>query len=502
MKSQRFLDRVIDSKKAIASFKGEKMMMNSEQAELYKKILAFEIGRAGVAFPFAARLARDNRWSPSYTSQVIGEYKKCLFLATVAGHTVVPSGAVDEAWHLHLTYTRSYWDGLCGRVLGKPLHHNPTEGGASQREFFMDFYERTLSSYERFFDAPPPSDIWPPSAIRFDPAGRSVHASPADYWFVPKPSFHELRRTLARFPRLSRWWLGALVLTVSVLVIGWSTVVGIAADRVNFLSVVDSPAIAPTVPGDGSISSARQTGTLELRQIFLGISVLCLVGSALYFTRGIEIARRPLYIEPGGERKTPLKNFTEAEQAWASGAVLLFPPFIICLSKFLPPFPISPSTYLFIIMIGFPLFCSIIIQIFKLLFQKRNYYYCKTCKQNINFIDISDDLLTRVEIVAKQIKSVSFQGLYCEKCYPVMKRSSIYLYRHRVQDERFDFCPDCYEFTMVRTEYRVLKEATKTEAGATLSVYECKCCSKRKEKTSTIPQISEPEPIGCVGCTD
>ena len=65
-----------------------------------------------------------------YTDRVIEEYRKFLYLLASAGHPVTPSDQVDQAWHLHLTYTRSYWEDLCEKTIGKPLHHGPTKGGA------------------------------------------------------------------------------------------------------------------------------------------------------------------------------------------------------------------------------------------------------------------------------------------------------------------------------------------------------------------------------------
>ena len=66
----------------------------------------YVIGPATAALPFAERLARENGWSRSHAERVVGEYKRFCFLAATAGHTVTPSDAVDQAWHLHLTYSR------------------------------------------------------------------------------------------------------------------------------------------------------------------------------------------------------------------------------------------------------------------------------------------------------------------------------------------------------------------------------------------------------------
>ena len=153
--------------------------------ELLARLESFEIDKPGAAFPFSARLARENGWSLAYARRVIREYLRFVWLAMRAGHPVTPSEAVDEAWHLHLCYTRSYWEDLCGQILGTPLHHGPTEGGAAESAKFTDWYERTLASYRRHFGEEPPAGIWPPVAERFQTAPvREV--DPRSHWILPK----------------------------------------------------------------------------------------------------------------------------------------------------------------------------------------------------------------------------------------------------------------------------------------------------------------------------
>jgi len=129
--------------------------------ELRARIQAFSPDEPGVVFPFSARLAQENGWSREHALRVTREYLRFVYLAMTAGHPVTPSRAVDEAWHLHLTYTRSYWEEMCGRVLGRPLHHEPTRGGAAEEAKFSDWYARTLASYRTAFGEEPPADVWP-----------------------------------------------------------------------------------------------------------------------------------------------------------------------------------------------------------------------------------------------------------------------------------------------------------------------------------------------------
>lgn len=161
--------------------------MNASQQELFNRLAQFQFDESGTELTFARRLARENGWSVPYAERVIDEYKKFLLLACTAGHVVTPSHQVDQAWHLHLTYTRSYWDELCRNVLQQPLHHGPTKGGDAEQTKFVELYERTLASYRQAFGQDPPRDIWSPAQQRFGDDLRHVTVNTARQWIIPKP---------------------------------------------------------------------------------------------------------------------------------------------------------------------------------------------------------------------------------------------------------------------------------------------------------------------------
>lgn len=164
------------------------MGMTDRERDLMAGIEGVVLDQPGASLPFSARLARDNGWSRTYAERVVAEYRRFVFLAAAAGHPVTPSEEVDQAWHLHLVYTRSYWDELCGEVLGFPLHHGPTVGGPAEGAKFTDWYQRTLDSYRRLFGTEPPSDIWPPPRDRFAHADRFRRINTAEHWILPKPA--------------------------------------------------------------------------------------------------------------------------------------------------------------------------------------------------------------------------------------------------------------------------------------------------------------------------
>ncbi len=154
---------------------------------LWQKLTELELDAVDASLTFTRRLARENDWSINYTSRVIDEYRRFVYLTQRCDHQVTPSDEVDQAWHLHLTYTQSYWNDLCHSALNRPLHHGPTKGGKSEGIRFEDQYARTLASYEEIFGHAPPEEIWPPSEIRFGEAASFVRVNKQHVWVLPKP---------------------------------------------------------------------------------------------------------------------------------------------------------------------------------------------------------------------------------------------------------------------------------------------------------------------------
>ncbi len=116
---------------------------------------------------FAKRLATENGWPLAYADRVLEEYLRFLLLTQAADFPISPSDPVDQAWRLHMLYSRSYWDVLCAKVLKKPLHHEPVDGNGQNQERFFSQYTRTLALYEALFGEAAPRDIWPPAEERF-----------------------------------------------------------------------------------------------------------------------------------------------------------------------------------------------------------------------------------------------------------------------------------------------------------------------------------------------
>lgn len=134
---------------------------------LREQLRGLRIGRPGTETDFLKRLAAENGWSRNYARRVLHEYRRFLILATREVGAVMPSDAVEQAWHLHMLHPHSYWDELCDDILGHKLHQTPDDGDQA-----MTRYQHTLTEYRRTFGYAAPDDIWPPAEERLAELGR------------------------------------------------------------------------------------------------------------------------------------------------------------------------------------------------------------------------------------------------------------------------------------------------------------------------------------------
>lgn len=159
-------------------------MLNQEnQSALWTKLASFEMNEGDASFSFEKRLAKENGWSPEYTARVTTEYRRFVYLCATAGHPCSPSDAVDQAWHLHMIYTESYWDRMMP-LLPRPLHHQPSKGGEAESQKFDDWYGQTLVSYHKVFWEQPPADIWPPVGQHLKK--RAIPVDPHEHYIIPR----------------------------------------------------------------------------------------------------------------------------------------------------------------------------------------------------------------------------------------------------------------------------------------------------------------------------
>lgn len=149
------------------STNSETKLQINDHSELIRTILSLEMDDPRAAFSFTDRLARENGWSIEKAVRAVQEYKRFICLIALTDTPLTPSDEVDQVWHLHLLYTRSYWHDLCRDILGFELHHGPTKGGSAERVRYDDQYRKTLARYREVFGAKAPDDLWPPADKRF-----------------------------------------------------------------------------------------------------------------------------------------------------------------------------------------------------------------------------------------------------------------------------------------------------------------------------------------------
>lgn len=185
--------------------------MSGIDHDLWKRVEAHQIGPPDASLTFADRLARENRWSLEHANRVILEYKRFCYLARTAGHQVTPSDAVDQAWHLHLTYSRDYWETFCPQVLGADLHHGPTAGGKLERTRYYDQYAATLKAYEQAFGEAPPADIWPDARRRFEVDPKGVRVNPQNDLILSRTQWAVALFVLVTFGAILGWLMKGIL---------------------------------------------------------------------------------------------------------------------------------------------------------------------------------------------------------------------------------------------------------------------------------------------------
>ena len=156
-------------------------LFNSEVAALYSELERIRFDTEETEFTFVKRITSENGWRIKYAERVLVEYRRFVVFVLLKFYTHTPSDAVDQVWHLHLVYSRSYWEELCGRFLQKQLHHQPMDGAGKDREVFYAQYNKTLVCYRETFGEDAPNDIWPQAAERVSEIARFQRVDMKDY---------------------------------------------------------------------------------------------------------------------------------------------------------------------------------------------------------------------------------------------------------------------------------------------------------------------------------
>lgn len=137
------------------------MIINEKYRNLWEKIQRFQLDDPNASITFTDKLISEQQWSRKFAHKAIEEYKRFMLLCVVLPNGASPSYVVDQVWHLHLTYTQSYWVDFCRNTLGKDVHHFPSKGGSEEDSKHVLWYLDTLAQYEAIFTEKAPQDVWP-----------------------------------------------------------------------------------------------------------------------------------------------------------------------------------------------------------------------------------------------------------------------------------------------------------------------------------------------------
>lgn len=474
--------------------------MSFEELELYRRIQAFQIDRINVSLPFSKRLARENQWSLNYTHRVIEEYKKFLFLTMVADHPVTPSNAIDQTWHLHLTYTHSYWDVLCAQVLQKSLHHHPTQGGRQQRTHFWDCYCKTLASYERFFGDRAPNDIWASPTVRFRQAGQFKRVNDQEYWLIPKRPFKRFHQGVWQVPQLFKQSFILVALLALSFALSWSPAIAYLSSQAQqpFLSHL----LLHTLP-------SFNLKIIQTLTILYPWSVLGIVLSIASFLIAIGGLFLPAFVHPVGVVENPAPDWIIEVALFISSIIASLTITLHALHQSNPFKDFSYGGWITLFYVGI---FYVWITIFGFIRYAEYSFissltsatggrflrpiHCKNCLRRLNRLN-SSNFLSRKEKVAAEIGSVDFEVWHCRSCCSAVNRASILLYRYVKPTTEFKQCRNCNEVTM-KSFSKTLKEPTTSEEGRQLIDYRCQCCTMEEQRVESIPKLSDD--VGCACC--
>ncbi len=134
--------------------------MQLKDESLWNRLQGFSLDASDADFPFSKKLAKEENWTLDFTKKAIEEYKKFIYLCCILPHGASPSKTVDKVWHMHLIYTRNYWEEFCPEILRRKLHHHPSKGGQHEKDRHQDWFLDTLSQYKTIFQKEAPADIW------------------------------------------------------------------------------------------------------------------------------------------------------------------------------------------------------------------------------------------------------------------------------------------------------------------------------------------------------
>lgn len=129
------------------------MQKKISQPELWAKVENFSFEKNSDEYGFTTRLATEQSWTIAFTEAAILEYKKFMYLVAVGQKMLSPSVIVDEVWHLHLLFSKSYKKFTA--LLGKEIEHTPSLHNERESSIYAQAFAETKTAYQAEFGEMP-----------------------------------------------------------------------------------------------------------------------------------------------------------------------------------------------------------------------------------------------------------------------------------------------------------------------------------------------------------
>lgn len=100
--------------------------------------------------------SKSGGWSRTRAEKAVRDYKRYMAVTkALGGLQMVPSGDIDEIWHMHILDTRAYMAD-CNALFGEYLHHYPYFGmlGQENRQQWLQVQSVSTNLWEHLFGEP------------------------------------------------------------------------------------------------------------------------------------------------------------------------------------------------------------------------------------------------------------------------------------------------------------------------------------------------------------
>lgn len=171
--------------------------MNCKENPVWQRLENFSFENPDNPVRFHEKLARRGKWTPEFTTEVIEDYRRFLFLIATTREILIPPPPVDLAWNININYYKSSWNALLKDILPMNVKRKiPDSEDNEEPQWDIDHYNRTLELYKQAFHTWPDASIWP------DP----------HEWFYPKIVITGKRgKPLLKIPSKSIAWILVII---------------------------------------------------------------------------------------------------------------------------------------------------------------------------------------------------------------------------------------------------------------------------------------------------